>query len=87
MNHDTSSIEGTVMDAAGAPVQGATVAVAGGSQPYRDIAAVTSADGAFRMGGMHPGSYVLEARKGSVSGSVNVDVGGAPQAAVEIRLG
>ena len=40
----------------GHSVSGATVAVTSSSQPHRDVAAITTGDGAFRMGGMGPAS-------------------------------
>jgi hypothetical protein len=79
------SIVGRVLGAAG-PVPGATVAVVAGSQPHRDIAAITSADGTFRFGKMLPGTYRVEARsKGSVRSAEVTVTAGAP-ADVEIRL-
>lgn len=52
---------GVVKDNAGRPVAGATVAVASGTGRYREIAALSSPDGTYRLGGVEPGSYVLRA--------------------------
>lgn len=87
MGPATWSIAGRVVDRAGSPVPGATVAVASSALPHRDIAAVTGADGSFRMGGLQAGSYVLAGRKGASAGSVEVELAGAPLDAVEIHLG
>lgn len=86
MSPVTGSIAGRVVDAARNSVSGATVAVTSSSQPHRDIAAITTGDGVFRMGGMRPGSYVLEARKGTSIGGAHVDVAAGPPTNVEIRL-
>jgi protocatechuate 3,4-dioxygenase beta subunit len=80
------SIAGRVVDGAGRPIAGATVAVTGGSQPYRDIAAVTKADGRFHFGRMHPGQYRLAARAKDELRSADVVVAADQQADVEIRL-
>lgn len=86
MSTPLGSISGRVLGSGGVPVPGATVAVVSGSQPHRDIAAVTSADGTFRLGGMRPGEYRVEARaRGSVR-SADVVVSAGASADVEIRL-
>jgi hypothetical protein len=79
-------VEGRVLDAAGAPVAGATVAVAAASRPTRDIAARTGADGGFRLGGLLPGSYRLEARTGTRVGASEAEVAGGV-VRLEIRIG
>jgi hypothetical protein len=82
----TGLIAGRVVDAAGNSVSGATVAVTSAVQPARDIAAITTDDGVFRLGGMRPGSYVIEARKGISVASAQVDVTAGGPAFVEITL-
>ena len=47
---------------------------------------ITAGDGVFRMSNMRPGSYVLEARKGSMTGGARVDIVVGVPAKVEIRL-
>lgn len=79
-------IAGRVVASAGTPVAGATVAIVGGSQPYRDVAAVTAADGRFRLGGLRPGDYRVEARASGATGSAQVTVSAGAGAEVEIRL-
>jgi hypothetical protein len=86
MSPAAGSIAGRVVDAAGNSVAGATVAVTSGMQPFRDIAAITSGDGVFRLGGISPGSYVLEARKGASVGEAQVSVTASQPASVEITL-
>jgi hypothetical protein len=79
-------IAGRVVASTGTPVAGATVAIVGGSQPYRDGAAVTAADGRFRLGGLRPGDYRVEARASGVTGSAQATVSAGAGADVEIRL-
>jgi protocatechuate 3,4-dioxygenase beta subunit len=86
MSSEHGSISGRVVNAGGAPVAGAAVAVSGTSQPHRDIAAVTTADGTFRFGGMRPGSYQLTVRVNNSMQSADVVVSAGTPAAVEIRL-
>lgn len=79
------TITGRVVDAAGRPVAGVPVAVVQGTQPHRDIAAITGADGAFRLHGLRPGSYLLMAG-GNAGSTVRVALTGT-SASVEIRIG
>jgi len=80
------TIAGRVVGPSGAPVAGATVAIAAGSQPHNDIAAVTAADGSFRFGSVRPGDYRVEAHAQGVVGSAAVTVSSGARADVEIRL-
>lgn len=82
----TGSIIGMVRDEKGGPVAGATVAITQSSQPHRDMAAVTSGDGSFRLNGMRGGSYLLEARRGDGLGGVSVELVEGGLASVEITL-
>jgi hypothetical protein len=86
-SEEPGAVEGRVLDGAGAPVAGATVAVAAASRPTRDIAALTRADGGFRLGGLLPGTYRLEARSGTRAGESEVEVAGGGATPVEIRIG
>jgi protocatechuate 3,4-dioxygenase beta subunit len=86
MSTPLGTITGRVVGPAGAPVAGATVAIAAGSQPHNDIAAVTAADGTFRLGGVRPGEYRLEAHADRATQSADVKVAAGAQAHVEIRL-
>ena len=79
-------IAGRVAASSGAPVAGATVAIVSGTEPYRDLAAVTSADGRFRLGGLRPGDYRVEARSSGATGSAQATVSAGAGADVEIRL-
>jgi V8-like Glu-specific endopeptidase len=83
---EQGSISGRVVNARGVPVVGAAVAVSGGSQPHRDIAAITTADGTFRLGGLPPGSYQLTAHADSSVKSADVVVSAGTPARVEIQL-
>ena len=85
MSSTTGSIVGRVIDTNGNPVSGATVAIAGGTQPHNDIGAITNPDGEFRLGGMLPGSYDLMVRKGTTI-HAQVEVLGAEPTNVEIEL-
>lgn len=81
-----TAISGRVIGAGGAPVANATVAVVGGAGAHRDIAAITAADGSFRLGGVGPGTYRIEARAHGRVAAMDVVVTDASPAAVEIRL-
>lgn len=82
-SHD---ITGTVRNRDGSISSGATVAIVESTEPHRDIAAITTANGTFRLSGLRPGQYLLEARKGSESAHVGVAVGATVTAVVEMRL-
>jgi uncharacterized GH25 family protein len=86
MSVDTGVVAGRVVDSAGEPVAGATVAVKSSTQPHPDIAAFTSDAGAFELSGLRPGSYVLEAREGSASASAHVEVAAGEAVHVEFCL-
>jgi protocatechuate 3,4-dioxygenase beta subunit len=81
------SIVGRVVDESGVPVSSATVAIAEGDQPFREIGALTDAGGAFRFGGVLPGRYRLEAHLRERRGSAHVVVREGQQADTEVRLG
>jgi hypothetical protein len=85
MSAKFGSIVGRVLGAGG-PVPGATVAVVASSQPHRDIAAITSANGTFHFGNVLPGTYRLEARSGGLVRSAEVTVAAGAPADVQIRL-
>lgn len=87
MSSPFGSIVGRVLGPAGAPVPGATVAALGTTQPSRDIAAITAADGTFRFGSVRPGTYHVEARAHGTIRAADVLVAAGTPARVEIRLG
>lgn len=87
MSTQFGTIVGRVVDPAGAPVPGATVAAIGAANLTRDIAAVTGSDGTFSLPGMLPGAYHVEARAGGTAGAQNVVVGPGAPIGVEIHFG
>jgi hypothetical protein len=80
------AIAGRVVDATGAPVVGASVAIADGSQPYPEIGAVTDASGRFRLGRLQPGSYRVAAHLHGRNGSSPAVIGDGQNTPVEIVL-
>lgn len=86
MSAEHGSISGRVVNAAGAPVVGASVAISGSSQPHRDIAAITASDGRFHFGRMQPGAYRVAARAQQSRRSTDVVVPANAEVDVEIRL-
>ena len=52
-------ISGSVVDAQGAPVDGARVFLTAGPVPLPDIAAVTGPDGRFELTAPAPGDYTV----------------------------
>lgn len=88
MSDRSGSIAGRVVDPAGAPVSGASVAVHTGPGPVDDIAALTGPDGRFRLGNLGPGRYELAAfAAGNTEARVQVDVVLEGTSEVEIRFG
>ena len=86
MSGSNSLITGRVLGAGGGIVAGATVAIVSGTEPFPEIAAVTGADGTFRLGGLQPGTYVLRARLGAADGTTQVETGVGEPASVEISI-
>jgi hypothetical protein len=87
MSTGDGSILGRVVDSAGAPISGAVVAVDSGTEPHRDLAALTSPDGTFHLRGMQPGSYTLMVRaKNSTRLKAGVVVSAGAGTSVEIQL-
>jgi len=78
------TVVGTVLDATGRPVSGASVAVVASAAQHPDIAALSAADGTFRLGRLPSGPAVLEARLGPAVARVCVDVD--PQEPVSVQL-
>jgi phage gp45-like len=73
-----------VVNAAGAPLAGATVAVLSSAGPHPDIAAVTAADGSFRLHGLWAGAAVVEAHREAAAGAAAVEIVSGETAQVEI---
>jgi hypothetical protein len=79
-------IAGTVLDATGKPVAQARVFFTSAPGPVPDIAAITGADGSFRLSAPRPGSYRIAAHsETSGSGDSNVVVADK-DVSVEIRV-
>jgi len=83
----TSTITGRVRDAAGQAIVGASVAITDSDQPHRDIAAITRADGSFKLSGLKPGNYTLQAHHEGKFAAVSAQLGSEGAADVEIKLG
>jgi len=83
---NNGSIAGRVVDNAGAPVAGVSVAIGGSSPMHSDIAALTNGEGRFRLSGLAPGSYTVAANQGTAQGVAQVTVAPGQQAEVEIGL-
>ena len=80
------SISGCVVDAAGTPLSGVAVYIAQSDQPHHDIAAISSADGTFRLHGLRPGTYLIAADGGELAGTVSVQLSSERASTVEILL-
>jgi hypothetical protein len=80
------SIAGRVLGPTGAPLPGVTVAIVASAQPHPDIAALTGADGSFRLGGLRPGEYRLEANANGAVKSATVTVVAGRSTPVVIRI-
>lgn len=81
------TITGRVVNRLGTPVPGVTVSIAQSDQPHRDIAALTDADGTYRLNGLKPGTYRLQALGLGLSGGVVVRLSSSRQSKAEILLG
>jgi hypothetical protein len=58
----TGGVEGVVMDEGGSPIQGYTVSILSGSAGFPEMAAITGADGGYRLGSIPPGVFTLGVR-------------------------
>ena len=86
MPESARTIAGTVLDAAGRPVAQARVYFTASPTATPDIAALTAADGTFRMNAPRAGHYRIGATSDTHgSGAAEVDVD-SKDATVEIRL-
>lgn len=54
------AIKGLVRDADDVPIEDVNITILTGPA-HQDIAALTSADGTFGLGNLHPGNYVIKA--------------------------
>ncbi len=84
---EPGAVEGRVIDGNGEPVEGATVAISSSTRPTRDLAALTTDEGRFRLGNLLAGTYSVEARQGTSSRQIEVAVEAGHPASVEIQLG
>lgn len=82
-----TEIRGRVVDADGRPVtKGIVIATRTGSDEARRTNARPDREGRFRLRGVKPGTWALEATRGGDSGSVEVDLAEGDAEEVEIRL-
>lgn len=81
------TISGRVVNRSGAPLSGVAVSIAQSDQPHRDIAAITAADGTFRLNGLKPGNYLLEAHADGQTGAASVRLSSRRASKTEILLG
>src|SRR4051812_48495664 len=80
------TLEGRVLGPVGEPLAGIVVSIVESSGPHPDIAAVSAADGTFRLSRLPAGPAVVEARQGGVAIRTDVDVPPDAATSVEIRL-
>ena len=86
MPESARTIAGTVLDAAGQPVAQARVYFTASPGPTPDIAALTAADGTFRLNAPRTGRYRIGATSDAHgSGEAEIDVD-SKAATLEIRL-
>ncbi|WP_330286616.1 carboxypeptidase regulatory-like domain-containing protein [Streptomyces sp. NBC_00576] len=80
-------ITGVVQDMTGNPVPDASVYLAGGPEPYPDIAVLSAADGSFTLSVRADGVYTVQCRTpdGGVSETSVTASGGRPAQAL-IRI-
>jgi hypothetical protein len=73
----SASPEGTVAGqvmAGDRPVPEATVMIIEGDAPHSDLAALTDDTGSFTLGGLTPGRYRIEVRRGDTAVRQQVDI-------------
>jgi protocatechuate 3,4-dioxygenase beta subunit len=86
MGDTHGSIAGRVVDAAGAPVPGASVVLTESPHPVSDIAPVTGADGRFHFKKLLPGTYKVAVHHAGHTGGATATVKAGEQAEVEVHL-
>lgn len=88
MTDAARTIDGTVLDATGAPVAQARVYITHAPGPVPDVAALSGADGRFTIAAARPGVYEIACSTDTQgSAAATVRVGAKSGAAVELRLG
>jgi hypothetical protein len=88
MAADQTVVKGTVRDAAGKPVAGATVFFASAPVPVPDIAAVTDAEGRFALSAPAAGTYELGCHaEGFGAAKAVVTVPGTGETEIELKPG
>ena len=87
MTGPIGTISGTVRDAAGKPVAGASVYITRAPGAVRDVAAVTGGNGRFVLTAAEPGVYEIACNAGARgSAGTTVKVRAEAGAMVELRL-
>jgi hypothetical protein len=83
-----SAISGVVTDPQGRPVPQVAVLVTGDSPSHNDIAALTNAQGHYRLGGLVPGTYTLLVNAaGYAAQTQQVQAVAGQEAQLDFRLG
>lgn len=80
-----ASVTGLV-SASGRPLAEAVVMIVQGSAGHPDIAALSNEDGQYRLGGLAPGSYTVEAQAGQRSQRARVTVGAGQAARLDFAF-
>jgi protocatechuate 3,4-dioxygenase beta subunit len=80
------TIAGTVIDATGEPVADARVYITSAPGSVPDVAALTGADGRFRLTAPQPGSYQIDASSDAGGSGRVTTVVGPKDVTVEIKI-
>lgn len=85
-DYTSGAVGGTVVDASGAPVSGATVTITSRAQGF-SRSTTSSGSGGFRFVGLTPGAYEVSASSGGQSTSIETRVTASATANLTLALG